>query len=142
MIQRDSIFVMSQAIATFGKTALLERLASRGHEAIGMPVIKLLWCLSDKPITVQQAARMMGTTKQFAARTVATLKAEGLVCVAADKADKRAVAITASREGEKLLAIVRQEKDAIERAWRNTLGAETFERLTQAMARLVDDLAK
>lgn len=142
MIERDSPFVMSQAIATLGKSVLLERLAARGHGGIGMPDIKLLWCLSDEPINVQQAAQMMGTTKQFAARTVAALKAAGLVRVAADEADKRAIAIRASREGAKLLAVIEQEKDAIERNWRDLLGSAGYDRLTEAMARLVDGIAK
>jgi DNA-binding MarR family transcriptional regulator len=142
MIQRDSPFVMSQAIATLGRAALLERLAARGHADIGMPDIKLLWCLSDEPINVQRAAQMMGTTKQFAARTVASLKAAGLVRVAADAADKRAIAISASREGQRLLAIIAKERDAIEQEWRDVLGAPAYARLTEGMARLVDDLAK
>ena len=98
MIQLDSPFVMSQALASVGKSALLERLAARGYGSIGMPDIKLLWCLGEEPINVQQAAQMMGTTKQFAARTVAALKAAGLVRVATDQTDRRAIAIRASLE--------------------------------------------
>lgn len=142
MIRRDSPFVMSQVIASLGKTALLERLAARGHGSIGMPDIKLLWCLSDEPINVQQAAQMMGTTKQFAARTVAALKVAGLVRVTADETDKRAIAIRASRDGARLLAIIAQEKCAIEQSWRDMLGAAGYDRLTEAMARLVDGIAK
>jgi DNA-binding MarR family transcriptional regulator len=142
MIERDSPFVMSQAIATLGKTALLERLAARGHGNIGMPDIKLLWCLSDEPINVQQAAQMIGTTKQFAARTVATLKAAGLVRVAVDETDRRAIAIRASPAGTRLLTVIEQEKDAIEREWRDLLGTTGYDRLSKAMARLVVDIAK
>jgi DNA-binding MarR family transcriptional regulator len=142
MIESDSPFVMNQAIATLGKTALLERLAARGQGGIGMPDIKLLWCLSDEPINVQQAAQMMGTTKQFAARTVAALKTAGLVRVAADQTDKRAIAIRASAQGTRLLAVIEEEKNAIERRWRDLLGTAEYARLTEAMARIVTDIAK
>src|SRR3954464_7021790 len=127
MLDPTSPFVMAQAVAMLGKTDLLVRLAARGHGETGMPDVKLLWCLGDTPVNVQQVAEMTGTTKQFAARTVAKLRDAGLVHVEADPKDRRSIAITATKRGAALLAIIREEKDAIEAEWRATLGVATFE---------------
>lgn len=142
MIDQDSPFVLTQALATLGKGQLLARLAARGHPETGMPDVKLLWCLGDSPVNVQQVADMTGTTKQFAARTVAKLKEAGLVHVETDSNDKRSIAITATKRGAALLAIVREEKDAIEAEWRATLGPATFEAVARALGLLFDGLRK
>ncbi|MEO6012476.1 MAG: MarR family transcriptional regulator [Devosia sp.] len=138
MIDPSSPFVLAQAVATLGKGALLARLAACGHGEVGMPDVKLLWCLGAEPVNVQQVAEMTGTTKQFAARTVAKLRESGLVRVSPAPNDKRSIAITATRKGEALLAIIRSEKDAIEAEWRAAIGATAFEAIARALARLID----
>ena len=137
MIDPDSPFVLIQALATAGRGDLLERLAGRGYGEIGMPDVKLLWCLSDMPINVQRAAEMMGTTKQFAARTVAKLADAGLVKTTPDPTDRRAVAIVTGRKGAALLAVIREERDAIEREWRAALGASGFAALAGALGTML-----
>lgn len=142
MIDPDSPFVLIQALATVGRGRLLDRLAARGHADIGMPDVKLLWCLGDTPINVQRAAEMTGTTKQFAARTIAKLSTTGLVKTAPDPSDGRAIAITATRKGAALLKIIREEKDAIERTWHAALGGPAYAALTEAMGAVLEDLRK
>jgi len=137
MKQPHSPFVLVQALANLGRAALLERLARRGLTDIGMPDVKLLWCLDEAPITVQQAAQMMGTTNQFAARTVAKLQAEGLVEVGIHTTDKRASAVTATRKGAELVAILAEERDVIEQDWRARIGAEELASLARSLGRLV-----
>ncbi len=137
MIQPDSPFVLIQALATMGRSALLERMERLGHSGLGMPDIKLLWCLGHEPINVQQAAEMMGTTKQFAARTVAKLRDAGLVDVKTYANDRRASAITATRKGADMIAIVARERDAIEQEWLSRLGRDDWARMTTALAALL-----
>lgn len=137
MIQPDSPFVLIQALATLGRQALLMRLAARGHTDIGMPDIKLLWCLGHDPITVQQAADMMGTTKQFAARTVAKLQDAGLVQVKTHPTDRRASAVTATRKGAAFSALVAEERDAIERDWQERMGTAELGALAERLNRLL-----
>lgn len=140
MIQLDSPFVLSQAVATIGKAALLVRLEALGHAEIGMPDVKLLWCLGDEPVNVQQVAQMTGTTKQFAARTVSKLRAAGLVAVHRHPTDKRAIGITATHQGAALTAVIARERDAIELGWRKVLGTADFERVARLLARLAEGL--
>jgi len=142
MIDQDSPFVLTQALATLGRGDLLARLAARGHSKTGMPDVKLLWCLGDAPVNVQQVAEMTGTTKQFAARTVGKLHEAGLVHVEPGAEDKRSIAITATKQGAALLATIREEKDAIEAQWRATLGDATFDAIALALAQLFDSLRK
>lgn len=137
MIQLDSPFVLVQALATLGRQALLERLTARGHADIGMPDVKLLWCLGDEPITVQQAAQMIGTTKQFAARTVAKLHDAGLVQVKTHPTDRRASAITATRKGAALIAIVAAERDVIEQEWQSRIGANELRAVSERLSKLL-----
>jgi DNA-binding MarR family transcriptional regulator len=142
MIDQDSPFVLTQAVATLGKSDLLMRLAARGYRETGMPDVKLLWCLSDSPVNVQQVAEMTGTTKQFAARTVAKLREAGLVHVEPGTEDKRSIAITATKRGTALLAVIRDEKNAIEAEWRATLGAPAFDAVAKALAKLFESSRK
>ena len=142
MLDPASPFVTIQAVAMLGKSELLFRLAARGHGETGMPDVKLLWCLGDTPVNVQQVAEMTGTTKQFAARMVAKLRDAGLLHVEPDPKDKRSIAITATKRGTALLAIVREEKNAIEAEWRATLGGATFEAVAKALARLLESARK
>ena len=137
MIHPESPFELVQALAQSGRTALLARLAERGHPNVGMPDVKLLWCLGSEPISVQRAAEMIGTTKQFAARTVAKLEKAGLVEVAVDAGDKRALAISATKKGSTLTQLVSRERDAIEREWREKLGETKLRRLTEGLAGLL-----
>ena len=137
MIQPDSPFVLIQALATMGRSSLLERLAKLGHSDVGMPDIKLLWCLGDDPLNVQQAAEMMGTTKQFAARTVTKLRDAGLLEVKTFPSDRRASAITATPKGADLIAIVAKERDAIEQEWLSRLGSEKLAGVTGGLAALL-----
>lgn len=137
MINPDSPFELAQALAQHGRIALLARLADRGHADIGMPDVKLLWCLGAEPISVQRAAEMIGTTKQFAARTVAKLQQAGLLQVAIDAGDKRALAISATKKGAALIRIVSRERDAIETEWREKIGETKLRRLTEGLAGLV-----
>lgn len=137
MIDPDSPFVLIQALATMGRSSLLQRLERRGHSGVGMPDIKLLWCLGDEPINVQQAAEMMGTTKQFAARTVTRLRDAGLVDVKTYPHDRRASAITATPKGADLIAVVARERDAIEQEWLVRLGQDKLAGMSEALASLL-----
>ena len=137
MIHPDSPFELVQALAQIGRTALLARLADRGHPEIGMPDVKLLWCLGDEPISVQRAAEMIGTTKQFAAKTVAKLQKAGLLQVATAIGDRRALAISATRRGLDLVEVVTRERDAIEQEWRDKIGKVALGQLTAGMAGLL-----
>ncbi|QQR36319.1 MarR family transcriptional regulator [Devosia oryziradicis] len=102
-----------------------------------MPDVKLLWCLGDEPISVQRAAEMIGTTKQFAAKTVAKLQKAGLLQVATATGDRRALAISATRKGLDLVDVVTRERDAIEQEWRDKIGQVTLGQLTAGMAGLL-----
>ena len=118
------------------RRALVDALAARGFDDIGLPGARLLARLADGAASIQLLAAAAGTTKQFAAREVRKLGRAGYVSVAASHSDARAASVTLARRGSQLLEESRQLKLALTARARRRLGARdlaTLERLLVAL---------
>lgn len=120
------------------RRALVNELAARGFDDIGLAGARLLARLAEGAASIQLLAAAAGTTKQFAAREVRKLERAGYVSVAASQSDARAASVTLARRGSQLLEESRQIKLALTARARRRLGARDLATLERLLVALIE----
>ncbi len=134
-----TIVELSQALAAQTRNILTDAMIARGYDGICMPEARLIWEASVGTLNIQQLAERTGTTKQFCAREVAKLRDGGYLDTKSDVGDKRAVRVTLTTRGEKLLGDLREEKLKLEAEMRARIGNAAYDAALAAMTRLAGD---
>jgi DNA-binding MarR family transcriptional regulator len=101
---------------------LHDRLEQRGWERTRPLWGFVLLALCDQPRSISQIGLLIGTTKQAAAKTVASLEKAGLAARDVDPRDRRATTIRLSRRGHRFLGDVERVYTEIEAEWASAIG--------------------
>jgi len=83
----------------------------------------------DRVTTAQDVARLMGMSKQAAAKLVDSMEAMGLVMRSEHPEDRRAFQIAITSRGQEALAVVESIYREIEAEWSQAIGRERVEKM-------------
>ncbi|MGO4387493.1 MarR family winged helix-turn-helix transcriptional regulator [Microvirga sp. 2YAF29] len=100
-----------------------------GHPALSFAHAAILPHIGTEGAHLSEIADRAGMRKQSASQLIGELEAAGYIARSRDPADKRALVIKFTPEGERFLADAAKVKTRIEDELRNKLGAERYELL-------------
>jgi DNA-binding MarR family transcriptional regulator len=119
-------------------SAVIEDLHER-LEAAGWGQTRPLWgfvllSLREGPSRISEVGRLLGVSKQAAAKVVDGLSEAGLVERATEPLDRRASAVTLTERGARFLADAESAYEQIERDWSATMGDAELAALRTGLA--------
>jgi DNA-binding MarR family transcriptional regulator len=114
----------------------VRKLAARGHTGLGMAHTSLIPHIDTEGTRITTLAKRMGITKQAAGHLVADLVEKGYITSAPDPLDRRAVLVTFTDKGWRLLHDAYEIKGEAETEFIAILGKQRFDQLRETL----DDL--
>jgi DNA-binding MarR family transcriptional regulator len=115
---------------------VLAALAERGYDDITLAQARVFQRIGPAGTRLTELAEAAQVTKQTAGFLVDQLEAMGYVKRVADPADRRARLVTFAPRGRRAGAVAGEAVAAIEREWREHLGARRTEQLRTALTAL------
>jgi DNA-binding MarR family transcriptional regulator len=108
----------------------------RGFRGLTVAHVHFLSQVEETGTRISTVAERLGTTKQYAGRLAQELAAKGLIELAADPTDRRAVMIRPKEKGRAFLEAAAEVRQELERWFIATLGPELAQQFTQILDRL------
>jgi len=115
---------------------VVEHLAERGHPGVTATLEFALAAVADGADSAAALGRRLGTTRQAAAKTVATLEQLGYVERVDDPADARLKRLRVTARGDEMTAIGAARFDVLRDRWVAQLEPGTAEVVEAALRRL------
>lgn len=110
------------------------QLADRGWRVIRPPYGFVLLAVRDQPTTATEVRRLLGLTKQAAAKVLDAMEAADLVRRRSHAEDGRVKLVEITPEGRRLLGDVEAVYAELEARWATVVGAERVESLRRDVA--------
>lgn len=117
---------------------LHRRLAERGFHDVRPAFGFALLAARDGTATAQDITRLMGTSKQAAAKLLESMEERDLVRRTGDPDDRRARRISLTPRGEEVLATVESIYRDIEEEWASILGRRKLESLRADLVQVME----
>lgn len=135
---RDATFYrLLLRASTAERMATLSGLRDRGYADVSQADTALLANLDSGGATMSALARRTGVTRQAVSQQIAQLEQEGYVARQPDPRDSRAVLVTRTPQGERLLRDALEVVADIEVGYRRHLGAASADELKRLLAELL-----
>lgn len=117
---------------------MVRRIRERGYPDLQLSYPALLANLDTDGTTITALAAKAGITRQAASQQLRDIAAHGYVATAADPDDRRAVLVTRTERGDKLLRDALEVVAALEAEYAELLGDRRFASLKKTLASLLD----
>lgn len=118
---------------------VVEELERKGHPGVTAGLEFALAAVAEGADSASALGRRLGTTRQAAAKTVATLERMGYVERVDDPADARLRRLRVTARGAEMTAIGAARFDQLRDRWVRSLDPGAVELLEESLARLVGD---
>ncbi|KUI30851.1 MarR family transcriptional regulator [Mycobacterium sp. IS-1742] len=136
MAETPSVTTLMFVAHRAAETRIFDALRAAGFDDLTLAQSRIGQRLRPDGIRLTDLAEEARVTKQTAGALVDQLERAGYVVRTPDPTDARARLVMLSDRGRRLCAAAASELAVVEREWRSHLGAETFDRLHEAMVSL------
>ncbi|MBU2510023.1 MarR family transcriptional regulator [bacterium] len=119
-------------------TRAVEKLRQRGYEGLALAQMTLLMNIGVEGIRLTTLAERIGVSRQAVGNLVDNLESREYVSRKADLTDKRAMIVTLTDEGWRLIGDVVAVKKEIETEYGEILGEDKVEMLRSELTRLLE----
>lgn len=115
--------------------ACLQQLAELdGYGNLSKPVVEFLAHIGRDPVKLVDLARQLGVSRQWARRLANEAAEIGLVELATDPSDKRAMIVSFSKNGWRVVRLAAARMREIDTELENRIGTENFEMLIDILS--------